>query len=603
MKLTGDKPPLLQPKLRISQPNDKYEQEADRVADQVMRMPKDNPFQYSTINSVWPMRNGTDTAEGGRLPNNVRQYLEPRFGRDFDTVRVHHNIKANTTCKIIGAKAATHGTNIYLSSPTLLTPSWANLHLLAHELTHVAQQSRPLLDSHGRVPFVHAFPSLATVQLKSDHRLKPDFPSIAAGVALAGLGPFGQALGTLVGSDRELQRAAVNLGRTVDAFVSGLVFGLGQELRFEDLSVLGDKFFDNPYFLTIFPTVFPSGVAVGILEWLISIPLDLYETIAGFPELLETLEEVSAIALSPEGHELARMLGEAVGRTNARDIQGLLNESAHIFTFKLGRFIGPMIGQIVLSILLPHVTVPKAFISFAQFILRNAKRFPRLASLLRRTGTPESHIQSGKPPKTDRDPRVRQEDLEKQESTHPDSSHVISTGKPKASHQARQETESKQKRIPDDQHKALLRFKELGEDWSQLTPTEAAALGKWIHNRIYAVVREELPDATIIGGHFTRELYDEVVAKGERTVLIEHHIRKRHRGTFDILEIDATESPPRLTLLDITTKESSGHTRKLKRYRERIRDLVGIEDIYTAEVRYLDAYGDILDDIMETPIE
>lgn len=30
----------LQAKLRIGQPNDKYEQEADRVADQVMRMPK-----------------------------------------------------------------------------------------------------------------------------------------------------------------------------------------------------------------------------------------------------------------------------------------------------------------------------------------------------------------------------------------------------------------------------------------------------------------------------------------------------------------------------------------------------------------------------------
>ncbi|MDH5480826.1 MAG: hypothetical protein OEX11_08725, partial [Nitrosomonas sp.] len=29
----------IQPKLRIGQPNDKYEQEADRVADKVMRMP------------------------------------------------------------------------------------------------------------------------------------------------------------------------------------------------------------------------------------------------------------------------------------------------------------------------------------------------------------------------------------------------------------------------------------------------------------------------------------------------------------------------------------------------------------------------------------
>ena len=31
--------PLIQPRLTIGRPNDKYEQEADRVADQVMRMP------------------------------------------------------------------------------------------------------------------------------------------------------------------------------------------------------------------------------------------------------------------------------------------------------------------------------------------------------------------------------------------------------------------------------------------------------------------------------------------------------------------------------------------------------------------------------------
>ncbi|MCK4836614.1 MAG: hypothetical protein KAT17_08245, partial [Candidatus Aminicenantes bacterium] len=32
--------PVIQPKLTIGQPNDKYEQEADRVAEQVMRMPE-----------------------------------------------------------------------------------------------------------------------------------------------------------------------------------------------------------------------------------------------------------------------------------------------------------------------------------------------------------------------------------------------------------------------------------------------------------------------------------------------------------------------------------------------------------------------------------
>lgn len=35
--LTG-KPPLLQPKLTVNHPGDRYEQEADRVADTIMRM-------------------------------------------------------------------------------------------------------------------------------------------------------------------------------------------------------------------------------------------------------------------------------------------------------------------------------------------------------------------------------------------------------------------------------------------------------------------------------------------------------------------------------------------------------------------------------------
>lgn len=40
---------IIQPKLKIGAANDKYEQEADRVADQVMRMPK--PTQFSPLNS------------------------------------------------------------------------------------------------------------------------------------------------------------------------------------------------------------------------------------------------------------------------------------------------------------------------------------------------------------------------------------------------------------------------------------------------------------------------------------------------------------------------------------------------------------------------
>jgi len=38
-KTLASQPPLIQPKLAFGQPSDKYEQEADRMADIVMRMP------------------------------------------------------------------------------------------------------------------------------------------------------------------------------------------------------------------------------------------------------------------------------------------------------------------------------------------------------------------------------------------------------------------------------------------------------------------------------------------------------------------------------------------------------------------------------------
>jgi len=41
-------PAILQPKLKVGKPGDKYEQEADRVADQVMRMP-DKQFRQQPM--------------------------------------------------------------------------------------------------------------------------------------------------------------------------------------------------------------------------------------------------------------------------------------------------------------------------------------------------------------------------------------------------------------------------------------------------------------------------------------------------------------------------------------------------------------------------
>jgi len=84
----------LQAKLKIGKPNDKYEKEADRVAEKVMMMPEPHvlrqhkeeetvvtPAIESSVNSL--------KGSGQPLPNSMRNYFEPRFSRDFSSVRVH----------------------------------------------------------------------------------------------------------------------------------------------------------------------------------------------------------------------------------------------------------------------------------------------------------------------------------------------------------------------------------------------------------------------------------------------------------------------------------------------------------------------------------
>ncbi len=74
---------------------------------------------------------------GDPLPNSVRAYMEPRFGMDFSHVRVHTGSEAVQLNRDVGAKAFTHGSDIYYGA----NHSPGNLELTAHEVTHVVQQT------------------------------------------------------------------------------------------------------------------------------------------------------------------------------------------------------------------------------------------------------------------------------------------------------------------------------------------------------------------------------------------------------------------------------------------------------------------------------
>jgi outer membrane biosynthesis protein TonB len=79
-------------------------------------------------------------SNGVPLPMEIRALMEQGMGAGFGNVRIHTGTQAANMNKAIGAKAFTHGSDIYFKDGYYDTGSQPGRHLLAHELTHVVQQ-------------------------------------------------------------------------------------------------------------------------------------------------------------------------------------------------------------------------------------------------------------------------------------------------------------------------------------------------------------------------------------------------------------------------------------------------------------------------------
>lgn len=202
----------IQTKLTVNKLGDKYEQEADRVADQVMRMPApeaamlleapqdiqrkcapcaaggtpcpkcadENEIQLKPLaKQITPLvrrreskaeepdedeeihakvaqgRSGTfvmgpDSAlaapqGGGRpLSTSQRAFFEPRFGVDLSAVRIHNGAQAAVTARSLGARAYTLGNHVVFGQGEYRPDNEPGRRLLAHELTHVLQNTGTL---------------------------------------------------------------------------------------------------------------------------------------------------------------------------------------------------------------------------------------------------------------------------------------------------------------------------------------------------------------------------------------------------------------------------------------------------------------------------
>ncbi len=169
--------------LTINQPNDAYEQEADAVADKVMRMPdtsvNNNSFFKPAITSIQRkcahceeeekhVQRKADTnsvmvpdenanyinslSGGSALSNKDKSFFGARIGYDFSNVKIHTDSNAVKSAQSMNALAYTSGNNIVFGSGQYLPGTEKGKHLLAHELTHVVQQSQNTLPHIQRQP-------------------------------------------------------------------------------------------------------------------------------------------------------------------------------------------------------------------------------------------------------------------------------------------------------------------------------------------------------------------------------------------------------------------------------------------------------------------
>ncbi len=184
--------PPVQAKMSVSRPGDRFEQEADRTADKVMRtelgearlqrrpddqlQKREDPNKLQRTADEGLQRAGEGSApavsgnvqaaiqrqaQGGQpLAADVRGFMEPRFQADFSGVRVHQDAAAASLSNQLSARAFTYQNHVFFSRDQYQPGTSEGRHLLAHELTHTIQQGHSL----PRSPQISAASATPTVQ-------------------------------------------------------------------------------------------------------------------------------------------------------------------------------------------------------------------------------------------------------------------------------------------------------------------------------------------------------------------------------------------------------------------------------------------------------
>lgn len=118
--------------------NDKWERQADSASARILR---GEEGVARTLTPAPAASFQSRTSTGHPLSHDVRQDMENRFGADLSVVRIHRDTNADSVARSEGAKAFTAGSHIYFSEGLYCSDTLAGQELIAHELTHVLQQT------------------------------------------------------------------------------------------------------------------------------------------------------------------------------------------------------------------------------------------------------------------------------------------------------------------------------------------------------------------------------------------------------------------------------------------------------------------------------
>ncbi|MEA5490314.1 MULTISPECIES: eCIS core domain-containing protein [Pseudanabaena] len=158
---------LIQAKLAIGEPNDKYEKEADDTASKVVQqintpiqnqsiqrdaLPQGNKLRKKPLqrrenvgggDASTELETSIQSARGGGQPlaANLQRSMGQAMGADFSGVKVHTDSQSDQLNQSIQAKAFTTGQDVFFRQGAYEPSSRGGQELIAHELTHVVQQN------------------------------------------------------------------------------------------------------------------------------------------------------------------------------------------------------------------------------------------------------------------------------------------------------------------------------------------------------------------------------------------------------------------------------------------------------------------------------